>query len=70
MYLGRLLMRLSFTKLDQQALYHCPNKKCTKDFKILGGLINHLESEACGAMHFGKVQAGVERLIRGGRLLE
>lgn len=56
--------------LDQQALYHCSNKKCAEGFKILGGLINHLESEACGAMRFDQVQAGVERLIRGGRLLE
>lgn len=33
--------------LYQHALYHCPVKKCAKDFKILGGLISHLESEAC-----------------------
>ncbi|KAJ4391166.1 hypothetical protein N0V93_004782 [Gnomoniopsis smithogilvyi] len=55
--------------VHQQALYHCPSTRCAKDFKILGGLINHLESEMCGAMRFDKVQAGVESLIRGGRLL-
>lgn len=55
--------------IDQQALYHCPNTKCAKDFNILGALISHLESEKCGAMRFDKVQAGVESLIRGGRLL-
>lgn len=55
--------------IDQQALYHCPNTKCAKEFKILGGLVSHLESEMCGTMRFNQVQAGVKSLIRGGRLL-
>ncbi|KAJ4411739.1 hypothetical protein N0V82_008923 [Gnomoniopsis sp. IMI 355080] len=38
-------------------------------FKILGSLVNHLESEQCGAMKYDKVQAGVENLIHGVRLL-
>lgn len=54
---------------DQQNLYHCPNTRCRREFKLLAGLIQHLESECCGAMRFNRVQSGVESLIAGGRLL-
>jgi len=36
---------------------------------MLAGLVSHLESECCGAMHFDRVQLGVENMIAGGRLL-
>ena len=52
---------------DQQELYHCPN--CSISFKALGSLINHLESESCGAMRFDTVQRRVRGLVAGNRLL-
>ena len=43
----------------QQAVYHCPNHRCGKEFKALAGLFNHLESETCAFMRFEKVQTQV-----------
>ncbi|KAH6895885.1 hypothetical protein B0T10DRAFT_456131 [Thelonectria olida] len=54
----------------QQALYHCPNRSCSKEFTTLAGLINHLESESCGYMRFQAVQTGVGRLISTDRRIE
>lgn len=54
---------------DQQALYHCPKRTCAKDFTTLGALINHLESETCGFVRFGAVQANINGLVSGNRLL-
>ena len=34
----------------QQNLYHCP--RCQRQFVALSGLVNHLESESCGAFRY------------------
>ncbi|KAH7248687.1 putative zinc finger protein [Fusarium redolens] len=43
----------------QQELYHCPNRKCLKEFTTLAGMVNHLESESCRFLRFGAVQNGI-----------
>ncbi|CAN8095931.1 unnamed protein product [Discula destructiva] len=53
----------------QQALYHCFNISCRREFTTLGALISHLESERCGATRFENVQRGIDDFIRKGRLL-
>jgi len=55
---------------DRQALYHCPNRQCGKEFKALAAVINHLESETCGAMRFGTVQRRIGDFVSGDRLLK
>jgi uncharacterized CHY-type Zn-finger protein len=51
----------------KQKVYYCPN--CEKRFVILGGLLNHLESETCRFMRFDTVQQKVTDVIHGQRLL-
>ncbi|KAH6615750.1 hypothetical protein B0J18DRAFT_484424 [Chaetomium sp. MPI-SDFR-AT-0129] len=69
-----------FTKLDglnqhlnspahQNTLYCCPELSCGAEFKTLAATINHLESEACGAMTFEKVRRKIGDIISGDRLL-
>ena len=53
----------------QQNLYHCPNRSCRQDFKTLAAIINHLESEKCGAMRFEAVQRNIHGMVNGSRLL-
>ncbi|SPQ24617.1 280e8c18-3a02-4e49-8051-f5970dec81f8 [Thermothielavioides terrestris] len=53
----------------REALYHCPNRNCGMDFKSLAAVINHLESESCGAMRFETVQNRIGDIISGNRLL-
>lgn len=53
----------------QQAIYHCPNRACRKDFKSLAGFVNHLQSESCGLLRFDQVQDSFGELIRGNRLI-
>ena len=53
----------------QQNLYHCPNRNCRQDFKTLAAIINHLESEKCGAMRFEQVQRGIHGMVSGSRLI-
>lgn len=48
---------------DQQVLYHCHGRTCRQDFKTLGALCNHLESESCGAMRFDRVQSTMTQLV-------
>ncbi len=55
--------------IDQQALYHCPNGDCRREFKSLAAIINHFESENCGFMRFEKVQRRFKDLVSGDRLL-
>jgi hypothetical protein len=50
-------------------LYHCPNPRCRVEFKTLGAIINHLESETCGAMRFDAVQRRIGDIVSGKRLL-
>lgn len=49
----------------KQNIYHCPNRKCEREFSTLAALFNHLESEACGCMKFEKVQGEVGDVLRG-----
>ncbi|KAK0732129.1 hypothetical protein B0H67DRAFT_94285 [Lasiosphaeris hirsuta] len=53
----------------RQELYHCPNRSCHSEFKTLAATINHLESEACGAMRFETVQRHIGGIISGSRLI-
>ncbi|KAK1830091.1 hypothetical protein QBC39DRAFT_117082 [Podospora conica] len=59
----------SFSIPDKQALYHCPNLACRANFKTLAAIINHLESESCGAVRFDKVQQRVSDIFRSGRTI-
>jgi len=54
---------------DRQALYHCPNRNCGKEFVTLAATINHLESESCGAMRFATVQRNIGDIVTGNRLI-
>ncbi|KAM7196068.1 hypothetical protein V8F33_006360 [Rhypophila sp. PSN 637] len=51
----------------QQALYHCPNRRCGMEFKALASVINHLESETCGAMRFETVQRRITDIVSSDR---
>ncbi|KAJ4292902.1 hypothetical protein N0V88_005562 [Collariella sp. IMI 366227] len=53
----------------QKALYHCPKPGCRTEFKTLGAIINHLESESCGAMRFETVQRRIGDIVSGNRLI-
>ncbi|KAF2645145.1 zinc finger protein [Massarina eburnea CBS 473.64] len=48
-------------------VYHCPGKRCGKEFRTLSGLFNHLESETCGAVRFEAVQRNIGGFLEGGR---
>ena len=39
-----------------QKSYHCP--RCRREFTVLSGLINHLESESCGSWRFTRTNGG------------
>ncbi|KAK3292808.1 uncharacterized protein B0H64DRAFT_201676 [Chaetomium fimeti] len=54
----------------QEVLYHCPNTRCGSEFKALAAVINHLESESCGAMRFETVQRQIGDIVSGNRLLQ
>jgi uncharacterized NAD-dependent epimerase/dehydratase family protein len=54
---------------DQEILYHCPKRSCPSEFKTLAAIINHLESETCGAMRFDTVQRRIGDIVSGNRLL-
>ncbi|KAL8949097.1 MAG: hypothetical protein Q9222_004768 [Ikaeria aurantiellina] len=36
--------------VHRQKIYHCP--RCQREYTVLSGLVNHLESESCGAFRF------------------
>ncbi|CAG8978481.1 hypothetical protein HYALB_00005056 [Hymenoscyphus albidus] len=40
----------------EQDLYNCPKPTCGRKYKLLSGLIMHVESESCNVMPFSKVQ--------------
>ncbi|KAJ0160502.1 MDS1 and EVI1 complex locus protein EVI1 [Colletotrichum tanaceti] len=63
-----LNMHLNSTA-HKQVLYHCPNRRCGRDFKALAGVINHLESESCAFMRFDSVQRNVERIVDPRRMI-
>jgi hypothetical protein len=55
--------------VHQQTVYHCPNRGCSKEFKALAGLFNHLESESCSFMRFEKVQQQVGKILSSNRMI-
>lgn len=55
--------------IDRQRTYHCPQRTCRTDFKTVGGLVSHIESETCGFYRFEDVQRRAQDLISG-KLLE
>ncbi|KAI1857566.1 uncharacterized protein JN550_013199 [Neoarthrinium moseri] len=55
--------------IHQESLYHCPNRQCGKEFTVLAGIINHLESESCGYMRFEDVQRDIHNVVGGSNLL-
>ncbi|ODA81298.1 hypothetical protein RJ55_04263 [Drechmeria coniospora] len=65
--LSSLSQHLS-SPVHQQPLYHCPAGSCGADFKSLGALVSHLESESCGAARSEDVQRGIGDLVSGLRL--
>ncbi|PVH73861.1 hypothetical protein DL98DRAFT_395894, partial [Cadophora sp. DSE1049] len=42
--------------VHEQHIYRCPGRGCGRNFKLLSGLIQHVESESCGVMRFVQVQ--------------
>lgn len=57
--------------VHEQAMYRCPKAGCRREFKLLSGLVQHVESESCGLMRFGQVQQqakkGVQNMV--GRMI-
>jgi hypothetical protein len=55
----------------ERNLYHCPKGGCGREYKLLSALVQHVESESCGLMRFGQVQAqarqGIENMV--GRMI-
>lgn len=36
--------------VHEQSMYRCPKASCGKEFKVLSGLVPHVESECCRVM--------------------
>ena len=55
----------------EQNIYHCPKAGCGRNYKLLSGLIQHVESESCGLMRFSQVQQqaknGIQNMV--GRMI-
>jgi DNA-directed RNA polymerase subunit RPC12/RpoP len=51
--------------VHSQKYYHCSKRSCGKEFVSLAGLVNHFESEICGAMRFNQVQNNIEGIVTG-----
>ncbi|KAK2741961.1 hypothetical protein CKAH01_01388 [Colletotrichum kahawae] len=56
--------------VHQQSLYHCPNRRCGREFTTLAAAMNHLESESCGFMRFEAVQQNVGRILDSRRMIQ
>jgi hypothetical protein len=50
--------------VHEQNLYRCPKGSCGREYKLLSGLVQHVESESCGVMRFVQVQKQVRGGIR------
>jgi Zinc-finger of C2H2 type len=54
-----------------QAIYRCPKASCARQYKLLSGLVQHVESESCGVMRFSQVQQqarnGIQNMV--GRMI-
>ncbi|KAE8441996.1 hypothetical protein EG329_003932 [Mollisiaceae sp. DMI_Dod_QoI] len=57
--------------VHEQNLYRCPGRGCGREYKLLSGLIQHVESETCGLMRFTMVQQqaknGIQSMV--GRMI-
>ncbi|KAK9483922.1 hypothetical protein V1527DRAFT_238797 [Lipomyces starkeyi] len=57
--------------VHQQNMYHCPKLSCGRTYKVLSGLVQHVESESCGVMRFMQVQQqarnGIQNMV--GRMI-
>ncbi|CZR68985.1 related to zinc finger protein [Phialocephala subalpina] len=57
--------------VHEQNLYHCPGRGCGREYKLLSGLVQHVESESCGVMRFATVQqqakSGIQNMV--GRMI-
>lgn len=51
------------SRRHEQVTYHCPNHHCRMDSVRLSGVLNHLESGACGFMRFGQVLQLAESML-------
>lgn len=55
----------------EQHIYRCPNGSCGRTYKLLSGLVMHVESESCGIMRFHQVQeqarGGIQNMV--GRMI-
>ena len=56
----------------EQKLYRCPKASCGREYKMLSGLVQHVESESCGVMRFAQVQTnarnGIQNMV--GRMIQ
>ncbi|PBP27972.1 hypothetical protein BUE80_DR001099 [Diplocarpon rosae] len=54
-----------------QNIYQCPDRGCHREYKLLSGLVQHVESESWGLMQFAQVQRharnGIENMV--GRMI-
>lgn len=57
--------------VHEKNLYRCPKRSCGREYKLLSGLVQHLESESCDVMRFGNIQTvastGIQNMV--GRML-
>ncbi|KAK9365619.1 hypothetical protein V1509DRAFT_632564 [Lipomyces kononenkoae] len=53
--------------VHQQDMYRCPKSSCGRTYKVLSGLVQHVESESCGIMRFMHVQQqarnGIQNMV-------
>ena len=47
--------------VHERSIYHCPH--CATKFKLISGLVQHVESESCGIARFRDVKIAMNRLI-------
>ncbi|TGO48685.1 hypothetical protein BOTNAR_0464g00020 [Botryotinia narcissicola] len=54
--------------VHDQRMYRCPGPSCGREFIVLSGLVQHVESESCGVMRFANVQksasGGIDKMVR------
>jgi hypothetical protein len=57
--------------VHEQNIYRCPGRGCGREYKVLSGLVQHVESESCGLMRFAAVQKQASNGIQGmvGRMI-
>lgn len=57
------------SSVHQRNIYHCPKRDCAREFATLAGLLQHLESEACGYIRFEKMQRQIGSLLTSNRMI-